>query len=585
MARKFVGGVTQGSSTLSTADSMTSMPTLSIPFKNSADTGSRSHAVRTGVRRGRRFFAAALVCAALIAPTGSNTAIATAAMFGTSVSDEIVPNWSPDEVYRAGDRVRHNGSIWEVITGYNHVGNWEVPGQNSHPRGPWMEEGRFHSEIDGYIVREWTRSWRYVSGDIVHYNGKIWQVVAGFPYLRDVPPSTDWGPGSPWREIGDGGDGGTLPENPDTVTPTVPPTIPPLPGPSQPPVTPAPPVDPGAPVLPSVPPLIPPTLPGPSQPPVTPAPPVDPGAPVLPSVPPLIPPTLPGPSQPPVTPVPPVDPGAPVLPSVPPIIPPDLVPDTNTPEVDVIYPSDPEGNTPEIDVSYPGNPDTNLPEVDIEYPGDPDGNLPEVDIEYPSDPDTNTPEVDIVNPEIPGPIPPVVPPVPPVDPPTPGPGGPGLPGVPAEPPLEDETDRPCRHEILVGETLRRGESLTSCNGRFFMRLQEDGNLVIYRRNPGGSWTALAATMVFGDGPLTLALQEDGNLVKYRGTELTAENAVAFTGILDGAVRAVLQDDGNFVVRAADGTALWALFGLGEDSNAGYRVLEGEVTNGGKLVRF
>jgi hypothetical protein len=48
---------------------------------------------------------------------------------------------------------------------------------------------------------------------------------------------------------------------------------------------------------------------------------------------------------------------------------------------------------------------------------------------------------------------------------------------------------------------------------------------------------------------------------------------------------VLQDDGNLVVRAADGTALWALFGLGSGSNAGYRVVDGVVTNGGKLVRL
>jgi hypothetical protein len=101
-----------------------------------------------------------------------------------------------------------------------------------------------------------------------------------------------------------------------------------------------------------------------------------------------------------------------------------------------------------------------------------------------------------------------------------------------------------------GESLQVAESLSSPNGQFSLRLQEDGNLVLYSQDGQPMW----ATGTDGQEVSTATMQADGNLVLYSpgGDAVWASNTFG----ADGAYL-VLQDDGNLVIYGADGSPLWA----------------------------
>jgi hypothetical protein len=102
--------------------------------------------------------------------------------------------------------------------------------------------------------------------------------------------------------------------------------------------------------------------------------------------------------------------------------------------------------------------------------------------------------------------------------------------------------------LKPGETLSRGQNLTSANGSYALWMQDDGNLVQY--GPNG---AMFATSTYGQGA-RLEMQFDGNLVLYDDAHQALWNSE--TQGNNGALLAV-QDDGNLVVYAADqSTPLW-----------------------------
>jgi Zn-dependent metalloprotease len=99
--------------------------------------------------------------------------------------------------------------------------------------------------------------------------------------------------------------------------------------------------------------------------------------------------------------------------------------------------------------------------------------------------------------------------------------------------------------IAAGQGLGPGnknatETLSSCDGRFNLSMQDDGNLVL-------SETGIAPLFATGTNPsgYTLWMQRDGNLVVYSrsGTAVWASNTWGHIGAW-----AVLQNDGNLVVR-------------------------------------
>jgi len=109
-----------------------------------------------------------------------------------------------------------------------------------------------------------------------------------------------------------------------------------------------------------------------------------------------------------------------------------------------------------------------------------------------------------------------------------------------------------KDELRAGRRLSVGQSVRSPNGRFQLKLQEDGNLVAYLAdNEGQVWSA--GTGGTG-GSNYLKMQKDGNLVLYakRGEPLWATG----TGGQGGRCL-MLQDDGSLVIYARGGEPVWA----------------------------
>ena len=96
--------------------------------------------------------------------------------------------------------------------------------------------------------------------------------------------------------------------------------------------------------------------------------------------------------------------------------------------------------------------------------------------------------------------------------------------------------------------LGADEGLGSCDGRFTLLMQSDGNLVLYLNGGGALWHA----GTHGHAGAWAAMQDDGNLVVYSsgGSALWASGTSGHPG-------AVLwvQDDGNLVIYEGT-TAIW-----------------------------
>ncbi|MCB0933952.1 MAG: LysM peptidoglycan-binding domain-containing protein [Mycobacterium sp.] len=99
--------------------------------------------------------------------------------------------------------------------------------------------------------------------------------------------------------------------------------------------------------------------------------------------------------------------------------------------------------------------------------------------------------------------------------------------------------------LNAGQTLGRGDSLTSNNGAYTLTLQEDGNLVLAARGE-----AVWATGTNDQGVDRADVQNDGNFVLYAGKKPLWHSDTK--GKKD--VRLVVQDDRNVVLYAADGAA-------------------------------
>ncbi len=130
----------------------------------------------------------------------------------------------------------------------------------------------------------------------------------------------------------------------------------------------------------------------------------------------------------------------------------------------------------------------------------------------------------------------------------------GASAPPPPPPAGPPTGKPSPvsgcGSIEPGQGLVAGQSYASCDGRFTLAMQTDGNLVLYRDGAGAMW---ASNTYQSDGYVAV-MQGDGNFVLYghHSNPLWASG----TNGHDGAYLA-LQDDGNLVVYAPGGHPLWA----------------------------
>ncbi len=99
---------------------------------------------------------------------------------------------------------------------------------------------------------------------------------------------------------------------------------------------------------------------------------------------------------------------------------------------------------------------------------------------------------------------------------------------------------------FTGQTLNAGDRLYSADTRYFLEMQSDCNLVIYRSKNVGQQVPIWNTLTQNQGfNCRMVMQTDGNLVVYGGngsvlfatnTQFNNTNAVL-----------VMQNDGNLVM--------------------------------------
>ncbi|WP_201276798.1 hypothetical protein [Microbulbifer sp. ALW1] len=104
-----------------------------------------------------------------------------------------------------------------------------------------------------------------------------------------------------------------------------------------------------------------------------------------------------------------------------------------------------------------------------------------------------------------------------------------------------------------GQKLLPGERITSTNGNYYLIMQNDGNLVLYKKVGSGK-EALWSSKTTGKPSARAVMQWDGNFVIYS----TSSGALwsSNTHVNDPA-KLRMQNDGNLVIYKTDGTPIWS----------------------------
>jgi hypothetical protein len=111
-------------------------------------------------------------------------------------------------------------------------------------------------------------------------------------------------------------------------------------------------------------------------------------------------------------------------------------------------------------------------------------------------------------------------------------------------------------QIQPGQGLTPGEAWHSCDGRFSLFMQTDGNLVLYEKdtdNENDTPNALWATCTMGQDVAFMIMQADGNLVLYNTSEGASWNSG--TSGYEGAYL-VLGNEGTLSIDYPVGQTIW-----------------------------
>lgn len=122
-------------------------------------------------------------------------------------------------------------------------------------------------------------------------------------------------------------------------------------------------------------------------------------------------------------------------------------------------------------------------------------------------------------------------------------------GIANGPPTPKPTPPSGCGTIDANRGLSAGQSFDSCDGRFSLAMQTDGNLVLYGLGRPLWWTGTN-----GSDGFAAVLQGDGNFVLYGKQSNPLWDSRTYG---NGGARLVVQDDGNLVVYAPNSQALWA----------------------------
>ncbi|MDA9072533.1 hypothetical protein N9K75_01515 [bacterium] len=128
----------------------------------------------------------------------------------------------------------------------------------------------------------------------------------------------------------------------------------------------------------------------------------------------------------------------------------------------------------------------------------------------------------------------------------------------------DTTPPGVKNLLKPNEYLTSNKYLVSNNKAFFLIMQSDGNLVVYKGSgPSDNKGALWSSGTSGKGESFAIMQSDGNFVVYKGSGPSDNKGFTWNSKTFGKGEsfAIMQDDGNFVVYKGSGPsdnkgALW-----------------------------
>jgi thioredoxin 1 len=123
--------------------------------------------------------------------------------------------------------------------------------------------------------------------------------------------------------------------------------------------------------------------------------------------------------------------------------------------------------------------------------------------------------------------------------------------------------------LTTGAYLATNDYLVSANGQYFVIMQGDGNLCIYKGTDPTHQGAFVwnSGVAPGIGQYFVIMQGDGNLCIYKGTDPTHQGAFVWNSGKapgTGAYVAAMQNDGNLVVTTGT-TVLWSAQPLSSSS--------------------
>jgi hypothetical protein len=115
--------------------------------------------------------------------------------------------------------------------------------------------------------------------------------------------------------------------------------------------------------------------------------------------------------------------------------------------------------------------------------------------------------------------------------------------------------------FTTGGYLEPDECMVSQNKAHKLCYQSDGNIVLYDQGDRQIWSAASAGGYGGGKPVGISLEADGRLVAFNASSPMAEwywRSGNPTAVEAGPYDAILQDDGNLVIRRRrDDKTVWS----------------------------
>ena len=113
-------------------------------------------------------------------------------------------------------------------------------------------------------------------------------------------------------------------------------------------------------------------------------------------------------------------------------------------------------------------------------------------------------------------------------------------------------------KLLNGQLLGSDRLLRSANGRYYLAMQKDGNLVIYNGDNHIAQNSIWASNTWNKGPAPhrAIIQADGNFVLYDASNHPQWASGTYQVGHPGHY-VVMQNDGNLVVFDGHGQPTWA----------------------------